>query len=204
MHEILHLHKNSITYPHITKNNYISSSFCKIVFCCRRSMEISGLFTSPNMLRSLSLFRESLSRYTVFSDKRKFFEYVNIKKYRRCNSVIVCKRSENDKEFGSGRIVDEDMIELRLRIRELKLIEKGEEICVPSNWYEWEKKHHKDIQRSVYEVIGNLQIFLTNCRPSLGLGIIAFVVLSVLFSSGLLITHSIEIIEGIMSQFSSH
>ncbi|CAO2825362.1 unnamed protein product [Amaranthus hypochondriacus] len=167
-------------------------------------MEISGLFTlSPNTPRRVSLFRESLSRRRVFSDKRKYFEYVNRNQYRKRNSVTVCKRSGNDKEFGSGRIVDEDMIELRLRIRELKLIEKGEEICVPSNWYEWEKKHYKDIQRSVYEIIGNLQIFLTNCRPRLALGIIAFVVLSVLFSSGLLITHSIEIIEGIMSQFSS-
>lgn len=95
-------------------------------------------------------------------------------------------------------MVDEDMIVLRLRIKELEMMEKGEKVCVPSNWFEWEKKYYMQFQSGICREIGYMQLFLMNSRPSFGMGIIGFVVSSVLISNVLLIFHGIEMIEGII------
>ncbi|XP_021735331.1 uncharacterized protein LOC110702001 [Chenopodium quinoa] len=105
-------------------------------------------------------------------------------------------------DSGGGGMVDEDMIVLRLRIKELEMMEKGEEVCVPSNWFEWEKKHIIQFQGGVHGAIGFLQLVLMNSRPSLALGIMAYGILSVLFSNGLLTAHIIEMINEITAKIS--
>ncbi|KAK2652377.1 hypothetical protein Ddye_012233 [Dipteronia dyeriana] len=76
------------------------------------------------------------------------------------------------------RIVNENMIVLRMRIRENKMLETRNE--PPSNWMEWEKKYYANngYDEDVCEALGFLQNYLMNMRPSLALGSIALVALN--------------------------
>lgn len=110
-------------------------------------------------------------------------------------------RGSNSKgrDYG-GRLVDENMIVLRLRIRETKLSEKSDE-QLPSDWMEWEKKYYVDYTKDVCEAMGLLQNCLMDMRPSFTLGMIAIVILGVLVSSGVALLHAVEIIRTILSGF---
>ncbi|KAJ0725058.1 hypothetical protein HanPI659440_Chr12g0454591 [Helianthus annuus] len=79
------------------------------------------------------------------------------------------------KDGSSGKMVDENMIILRQRIRKVKAeIEYnsgGDRL--PDNWMQWERTYfysgcyHSD----VYEVVAFLQQFLLESRPSVALGL---------------------------------
>ncbi|MFS7993121.1 hypothetical protein Hanom_Chr12g01090341 [Helianthus anomalus] len=81
------------------------------------------------------------------------------------------------KEDGSeGKMVDENMIVLRERIRKMK--EEMEHNSggdrLPANWMQWEKTYFYsgDYHSHIYEVIALLQRFLMDCRPSVVLGLV--------------------------------
>ncbi|KAL8241863.1 hypothetical protein R6Q59_012165 [Mikania micrantha] len=85
------------------------------------------------------------------------------------------------KDGSDGKMVDENMIVLRERIRKTK----AEMECyndhrrLPENWMQWEKIYvysgcyHSD----VYEVVAFLQRFLIGSRPSVALGLVAVFVI---------------------------
>ncbi|KAA8547753.1 hypothetical protein F0562_004182 [Nyssa sinensis] len=66
--------------------------------------------------------------------------------------ITSATRDTNGRDY-SGRLVDEDMIVLRLRIRETKILETSYE--PPSNWMEWEKQYYiaHDYDKDVCEAM---------------------------------------------------
>ncbi|GAB4828807.1 hypothetical protein Ancab_018468 [Ancistrocladus abbreviatus] len=85
----------------------------------------------------------------------------------------------------NGRLVDENMIVLRMRIQEMKMIERNYE--APSDWMAWEKQWYAKYGSFVCEVTGMLQSQLMNTRPSLALGMMALITLSVPTSAVLIL-----------------
>ncbi|KAK3040747.1 hypothetical protein RJ639_029269 [Escallonia herrerae] len=64
--------------------------------------------------------------------------------YRRknhsSNSVLALKRDARDRDHNGSRVVDENMIVLRQRIREVRMVEAEDE--APADWMEWEKGYY--------------------------------------------------------------
>ncbi|TXG70000.1 hypothetical protein EZV62_004935 [Acer yangbiense] len=100
-------------------------------------------------------------------------------------------RSNYGGDYG-GNIVDENMIVLRMRIQERKMLERRNK--TPSIWMEWEKKYYANngYNEDVCEVLGFLQNYLINNRPTLALGLIALVALSLIISTGVALFHAIQ------------
>jgi hypothetical protein len=106
---------------------------------------------------------------------------------------MVGNRGTDGWDLDSDR-VDEDMIVLRKRIREIRITD--ESISEPSGWTEWEKEYYLTAYSSdVCEVIGLLQRFLMNTRPSLAFGTILLVLISVPTSFGFLL-HRLFVMSG--------
>ncbi|KAK2652379.1 hypothetical protein Ddye_012235 [Dipteronia dyeriana] len=91
-------------------------------------------------------------------------------------SMAASRSSRSSKRYGGdhhygGRLVDENMIVLRMRIGEIKMLEKRNE--PPSNSMEWEKKYYANNghDEDVLEAVGFLQNNLMNMRPDLALGL---------------------------------
>ncbi|XP_054776018.1 uncharacterized protein LOC129284532 [Prosopis cineraria] len=109
---------------------------------------------------------------------------------RRRTSVQAWKREAADQNFG-GRMVDENMIVLRKRIHEMKMIEKNYE--PPADWMDWEKRYYTIYDSMICDALGVLQTQLMNTRPSLALGMIALLAMSVPTSSAFLLYHLVEL-----------
>ncbi|KAK3218353.1 hypothetical protein Dsin_012323 [Dipteronia sinensis] len=111
-------------------------------------------------------------------------------------------RSGSFRNYGGdyrGRVVDENMIVLRMRIRENKMLETRNE--TPSNWMEWEKKYYANCgyNEDVCEASGFLQNYWMNKRPALVLGLITLVTLSLVLSTGVVLVHAIQIAQMMIS-----
>ncbi|GFS36890.1 hypothetical protein Acr_00g0048550 [Actinidia rufa] len=103
-------------------------------------------------------------------------------------------------DYGGSRVVDENMIILRMRIRQAEVSEGRHEVL--SNWMEWEKKYYAQYyNEDVCEGVGLLQSFLMNTRPCLALGMGAILALSVPISSFVVIAHAIEVAKWVLSGF---
>ncbi|GLT28846.1 hypothetical protein SLA2020_037500 [Shorea laevis] len=94
---------------------------------------------------------------------------------------------DNRRDFYQGKLVDESMIELRMRIKEIMASEK-----LPKGWMEWEKRYFVQYNADVFVAVGLLQNFLMNVRPSMGLGMMALVMLSLPVSTGVILFHAAE------------
>ncbi|OAY57136.1 hypothetical protein MANES_02G073500v8 [Manihot esculenta] len=92
-----------------------------------------------------------------------------------------------------GSLVDDNMIVLRVRMREMKMMEEFD--YPPSHWMEWEKQYyaHHNYNTDVCEAVGLLQNFLMNIRPSIALGILALLFMCVLISTGVVFSYAVEI-----------
>lgn len=98
-----------------------------------------------------------------------------------------------------GRSVDESMIVLRLRIKEMKKHDRE----APSDWMDWEKQYYAHYDEDVCEAIGLLQSYLMSLRPSVALGMLTLVAMSVLISSGVGLFHALVIARSLLSCFGS-
>ncbi|KAF3620470.1 hypothetical protein FXO38_18905 [Capsicum annuum] len=103
-------------------------------------------------------------------------------KFMKVSRLAVSARSFDQHNRGGSKIVDENMIVLRMRIKEMKLLEVGKS-GPPSNWMGWEKMYFPHYNEDVCEVIGLLQMYLMETRPALALGMLALICLSVPFST---------------------
>ncbi|KAK2652383.1 hypothetical protein Ddye_012239 [Dipteronia dyeriana] len=108
------------------------------------------------------------------------------------SAVSSSSSGSNSKKNGGddgGRLVDENMIVLRMRIRENKKLETRNKL--PSNWMEWEKRYyaHNGYNEDVFEALGFVQNCLMNNRPALALCLIALLVMS----TGVFLFHAIKI-----------
>ncbi|XP_059451296.1 uncharacterized protein LOC132182114 [Corylus avellana] len=106
-------------------------------------------------------------------------------------------RHQHGRRDYGGRIVDENMILLRMRIRELKMLETSQQEP-PASWMQWEKKYYTHYDEDVCEAVGLLQSYLMNVRPSLALAMAALFMLSVPFSAGVLFFHAFEMAKAIL------
>ncbi|GMH26242.1 hypothetical protein Nepgr_028085 [Nepenthes gracilis] len=102
--------------------------------------------------------------------------------------VLALRREPHDRDFFcNGRFVDENMIVLRKRIHEMKMIERNYE--TPSDWTEGEKELFSGYGAFICEVFGALQSQLMSTRPSLAIGMVALVTLSVPTAAAFIFLH---------------
>lgn len=90
-----------------------------------------------------------------------------------------------------GKVVDENMVILRQRIHEMRMEKMSHE--PPSHWMEWEKQYYVNYGSHVCEAMQLLQSQVMNTRPSLGLGMVALIMLSVPTSMVLIVFHLVEL-----------
>ncbi|CAL0316386.1 unnamed protein product [Lupinus luteus] len=110
-----------------------------------------------------------------------------------------CTSASKGDSYGhdyDGKLVNENMVILRMRMQEIKMVEMATE--APSNWSEWEKNYCVDYVSDVCEAIGLLQRFFMNTRPSLALGIMVLLMLSMSMSMSQLLFHVAELAKGII------
>ncbi|KAF8378639.1 hypothetical protein HHK36_029988 [Tetracentron sinense] len=98
----------------------------------------------------------------------------------------------------SGRFVDENMIVLRKRIHEMKMVERNYE--PPSDWMEWEKRYYTSYDSDICEAMGLLQSLLMDTRPCVALVMVALITLSVPASTAMILFHLMEILNGVLSR----
>ncbi|WCJ25279.1 hypothetical protein M5689_007176 [Euphorbia peplus] len=116
---------------------------------------------------------------------------------RRGRSGVAVKAGRRGEEsYWDSFNVDESMIVLRMRIKEIKMLEKsksGDDIDGEDDemkqWMEWEKEYYENYNEDVCEVMGLLQNYLLDVRPCLGLATLAFVLISVIISTGFAFFH---------------
>ena len=119
---------------------------------------------------------------------------------RRSSSAMVfaAKRDSYEPEdYNGGCSVDESMIILRKRIHEMKMIERNYE--PPEDWMEWEKQYYTCYDEYICTLVGLLQSHLMNTRPSLALGMLALITMSVLASTVMVVHHFMEVANGVFS-----
>ncbi|WCJ33227.1 hypothetical protein M5689_014602 [Euphorbia peplus] len=97
---------------------------------------------------------------------------------------------EESDEYNGGRLVDMNMIVLRKRIHEIKMVERNYE--PPSDWSDWEKQYFSTYDSLICDFMGLLQSELMDTRPFVALGMIVFVAFSVPFSSVTLFSHFMD------------
>ncbi|XP_022877202.1 uncharacterized protein LOC111395439 [Olea europaea var. sylvestris] len=112
-----------------------------------------------------------------------------------CTKIFAIRRETHDQNF-DGRMVDENLIILRKRIHEMKVIERNYE--PPSEWMDWEKRFYANYDSIICDAMGLLQSQLMETRPSLALGIIALIALSLPTSTGVIMFHLMDVIKGII------
>ncbi|KAJ4752732.1 mediator of RNA polymerase II transcription subunit [Rhynchospora pubera] len=96
----------------------------------------------------------------------------------RSSTICCCAyRKRTKSRHPANRLVDESMITLRKRMHEAKLAEQNYE--PPSDWMDWEKRYYIQYGTDVFELVGLLQGLLINTRPSLALGLMAIIAVSV-------------------------
>ncbi|XP_077242325.1 uncharacterized protein LOC143882796 [Tasmannia lanceolata] len=132
-------------------------------------------------------------RFSLTTPNRKV-GFCHKKRFRPQTGVFAVKSDPYDRNFG-GRSVDEDMIVLRKRIHEMKMVERNYE--PPHDWMDWEKRYYTCYDSDVCEAVGLLQTLLMNTRPSLAIGMMVLVASSVPISVYMIVSHLIEASKGI-------
>ncbi|KAL5070407.1 hypothetical protein RYX36_021294 [Vicia faba] len=116
-------------------------------------------------------------------------------------SFISASKRDPFGQHYDGKMVDENMIILRMRIRDVEMLEKNSK--PPSHWTEWEKKYFENYGSDVCDAVGLLQRMLMNTRPGLVVGILAMITLSLPMSMSLLVFQLMEFANASMLTFSS-
>ncbi|XP_019417677.1 PREDICTED: uncharacterized protein LOC109328594 [Lupinus angustifolius] len=125
----------------------------------------------------------------------------NITSPRPCMVVKMSSREIGDGEHLERR-VDESMIVLRLRIKEMKMkMMEMNDNEAPCEWMEWEKKCYDHYDEDVCEAIGFLQCFFMSLRPSVALGLLTLVVMSVMICLGVGFFYALDIARTLLSCF---
>ncbi|KAL1536968.1 hypothetical protein AAHA92_29535 [Salvia divinorum] len=108
---------------------------------------------------------------------------------------------------GDGKSVDENMIVLRMRIKKMKVIEgvggggegEGEEGVALPEWKEWEKRVFTHYHEGVLDTVGLLQSYLMNTRPSVALGMVALIAMTVPFSTSVVVANALKVAKGLLA-----
>ncbi|XP_050224826.1 uncharacterized protein LOC126674424 [Mercurialis annua] len=146
-------------------------------------MESANLFSSS----SSSLIYHPFSK-TLRSSRTRVFTVAARSRKAHDASYSSCSGGGGG---GGGRLVDVNMIVLRKRIHEMKMVERNYE--PPSDWMEWEKQCFTSYDGLICDLVGVLQSQMMNTRPSLVLAMVALVSLSVPFSTAVVFSHFVEV-----------
>ena len=110
--------------------------------------------------------------------------------------VYALRRSSSHESHRIGRIVDENMIVLRKRIHEMKVIERNYE--PPKEWMQWEKQIYAQYDEYICTILGMVQIQLMDTRPSVALGALTLLTLSLPTSVIFLAFHLAQVADHIV------
>ncbi|KAF5745212.1 hypothetical protein HS088_TW07G00795 [Tripterygium wilfordii] len=140
----------------------------------------------------ISLSPSIISSFPLSNSSKMVFDYPR----KGCSSgtrIVASRRSSeaHDKNYHNGKLVDENMIVLRKRIHEMKMVERNYE--PPSEWFDWEKRYFTSYDSMICELMGSLQLQLMETRPSLALGMLALITLSVPTSMAMLFLHFVDV-----------
>ena len=150
--------------------------------------------TSSLLLSSAS----SSSIFNPFLSSSSKAGRVNVRHQARCRIVASSRKEAHDHHQNySSRLVDENMIVLRKKIHEMKMVERNYE--PPAEWMDWEKRYYTSYDSIICQAMGLLQSQLMNTRPSLALAFMALIVFSVPASTFMLISHMLEITKGALT-----
>ncbi|XP_055801840.1 uncharacterized protein LOC129870999 [Solanum dulcamara] len=142
---------------------------------------------------SKSISTSSLLLPSPFSSKRKLS-----RSSRRCTMLAILRRDAHEENHSNGSSrVDENLIVLRKRIHEMKMIERNYE--PPSEWMDWEKSLYADYDSNICDAMGLFQAQLMDTRPSLVLGMVGLIALSVPISTFVVLFHLLELAKGILA-----
>ncbi|KAL2499475.1 hypothetical protein Adt_25030 [Abeliophyllum distichum] len=110
--------------------------------------------------------------------------------------VVNAKQGDNE-----AKSVDENMIVLRMRIKKMKMLEasSGSQEMPNSNWKEWEKKYCRHYLEDICEGVGLLQSFLMNTRPSLALGMLTLIAMTVPLSTYVVLFNALKVAKGLLA-----
>lgn len=111
-------------------------------------------------------------------------------------SFITVSKKDSFGQHYDGKLVDENMILLRMRIREIEMVEMKTE--AQSDWSEMEKKYFVNYDSDICDAVGSLQRMLMNTRPALALGILALLMISMSMSISVIAFHMVEFTKGII------
>ncbi|XP_013644875.2 uncharacterized protein BNAC07G20690D [Brassica napus] len=116
-------------------------------------------------------------------------------------SVFAAASSGKDHYYGGGRLVDENMIILRKRIHEMKMVERNYE--PPSHWLDWEKRFYSSYDTMICDSIGLLQSFLMNSRPTVAITTLLLLLLSVPVSSSVMAFRLLDLLHWVLAAATS-
>ncbi|KAM7478234.1 hypothetical protein LguiA_026447 [Lonicera macranthoides] len=126
------------------------------------------------------------STSSILTSRKFLLEPSNRRRMRRARSInIRARREKKGRDNYDGKLVDENMIVLRMRIKDMKMSEMSQ--MPPSDWMEWEKRYFGDYNERVFEGVELLQMCLMNTRPCLAIGMVALVALSLPISAWVII-----------------
>ncbi|CAF2041911.1 hypothetical protein BRARA_I02012 [Brassica rapa] len=123
------------------------------------------------------------------------------KKKKMMMSVSAAASSGKDHYYGGGRLVDENMIVLRKRIHEMKMVERNYE--PPSHWMDWEKRFYSSYDSVICESVGLLQSFLMNSRPTVAIATLLLLIVSVPVSSSVLAFRLLDLLQWVLAAATS-
>ncbi|KAK6931009.1 hypothetical protein RJ641_002802 [Dillenia turbinata] len=141
----------------------------KDAYRMKRQDPVQALNSNQDKMQTISLSSPSLG--PCFGDRK-------IMQRKDCWRALASRREAHEPNYYyGGRLVDESMIVLRKRLHEMKMVERNYE--PPSHWMDWEKRYYTSYDSIICEVVGFLQSQLMNTRPTLALGFMALLTLSV-------------------------
>ncbi|KAL7090899.1 hypothetical protein ACP275_12G071100 [Erythranthe tilingii] len=141
------------------------------------------------MASTSSLYSPFVQSFDPFSKTRAL-----IKPSSNRTIIHASKRDQaHNRHNFSGRLVDENLIVLRMRIHEANMIEKNYE--PPREWMDWERRFYASYDTIICDAMGHLQTYLMETRPSLVLGMIALIALSLPTSIGVVIYNLFQLIK---------
>ncbi|KAI4357692.1 hypothetical protein L6164_001626 [Bauhinia variegata] len=114
----------------------------------------------------------------------------------RSGYILASRRDSYGHQY-DGKLVDESMILLRMRIREIEM--KETKVEAPEDWMEWEKRYSANYGSDICEAVGLLQMQLMNTRPCLVLGMLALLMTTTTMSMSLVVFHLVEFAKGVIA-----
>ncbi|KAE8731553.1 hypothetical protein F3Y22_tig00002799pilonHSYRG00158 [Hibiscus syriacus] len=121
---------------------------------------------------------------------------------RSRDGPIYTARGDSRRWDHGGQLVDENLIVLRKRIHDMKIVERNYE--PPSDWMEWEKPYYTSYNECVCRIMGLLQSCLMNTKPSSALGILALLTMCLQGSVIMVVVHLVIAAKGVLSTINLH